>query len=85
MKTRIGSKHPEEVEFAIVYDLRCENVWRNAHRHRLMWGRLYVEIHDLDQDRTVLVFRRCSDRRWAGWEQVRKRWILDDLRDEQAA
>ena len=61
-----------------VYDLRDPAAWRAAHRHRGFWGKLYTDIHYLDTDHVVLVFRPAPDERWRAWEQVRLEWILED-------
>jgi hypothetical protein len=61
-----------------VYDLRDPDAWRAAHRHRHYWGKLYTDIHALDNDHVALVFRPAPDERWRAWERVRLEWILED-------
>ncbi len=61
-----------------VYDLRDPATRQAAHRHRSFWGKLYTEIHALDNDHVALVFRPAPDERWRAWEQVRLRWILEE-------
>jgi hypothetical protein len=63
--------------FAIVYDLRDPDATALAHRHRSYWGKLDTEIHPLDNDHVVLVFRPSPDPRWRPWEKVRRAWILE--------
>jgi hypothetical protein len=83
--SRHDGAQPEE-GFAVVYDLASPGALKASHRHRAFWGRRFTEIHELDNDRVALVFRPSPDARWRPWEQVRRRWILDDLRgDEKAA
>ena len=66
-----------------VYDLSDPVAWEAAHRHRGNWGKLYTDIHYLDTDHVVLVFRPAPDERWRAWESVRLEWILED--QERAA
>ena len=61
-----------------VYDLRDPDAWRQAHRHRGFWRKLYTDIHVLDEDHVVLLFRPAPDERWRAWEKVRMGWILED-------
>jgi hypothetical protein len=61
-----------------VYDLSDPDAWEAARRHRRYWGVLYTEIHPLDADHVALVFTPAPDERWAAWEAVRLRWILED-------
>ena len=63
-----------------VYDLRAPGAWEAAHRHRGNWGKLYTDIHYLDTDHVVLVFRPAPDERWRAWERVRLGWILEERR-----
>ena len=71
--------------FAIVYDLRDLDAWRQAHAHRGMWGKLYTDVHILDLDHAALVFRPAPDERWRAWERVRLGWILDEDLESEAA
>jgi hypothetical protein len=59
-----------------VYDLRDPAARQAAHRHRNLWGKLYTDIHALDNGHVALVFRPAPGERWRAWEQVRLRWIL---------
>ena len=68
-----------------VYDLRNPDAWRAAHRHRGYWGKLYTDIHGLDDDHVVLVFRPDPHERWRTWEGVRLRWHLDEDLESEAA
>ena len=68
----------EQVSPIRVYDLRDPDAWRQAHRHRGFWGKLYTEIYTLDTDHVLLVFRPAPDERWRPWEAVRLSWILED-------
>jgi hypothetical protein len=63
--------------FEILYDLRDPAAWKQAHRHRNWWGRLYVDIDALDNDHVILTFRPAEDPRWRPWEEVRRGWILE--------
>jgi hypothetical protein len=65
-------------ELLIVYDLRDPDAWEAARRHRNYWGKLFTDIHCLDNDHVVLVFRPAPDERWRPWEEVRLGWILED-------
>lgn len=60
----------------IVYDLRDAGAWREAHRHRRLWGHRFTSYYVLDQDHIVIVFRPGGER-WEPWERVRLGWILD--------
>ena len=44
-----------------VYDLRDPAARQAAHRHRGFWGKLYTDIHALDNDHIALVFRPFSN------------------------
>jgi len=61
-----------EGSFEVLYDLRDHNAWRDAHWHRALWGRSFVDYHVLDEDHVILVFRPSPDLRWRAWEAVRK-------------
>jgi hypothetical protein len=63
--------------FEILYDLRDPAAGARAHRHRNWWGKLYTDIHILDNDHVLLVFRPDPDARWLAWEEVRRGWILE--------
>lgn len=69
--------------FTIIYDLRDASAERKSHRDRSLWGKLYTDIHTVDNDHIALVFRPAGPR-WARWEEVRKRWILDGEREAVA-
>lgn len=75
----------ESLPLLRIYDLRNPDAWRAAHRHRGFWGQLYVDIHYLDNDHAVLVFRSAPDERWRPWERARLRWILGRRREGEAA
>jgi hypothetical protein len=64
--------------FTLVYDLRDHDAWARAYRHRGYWGKLYMDIDILDNDHVVLTFNPAPDSRWPPWEEVRKRWILEE-------
>ncbi len=68
-----------------VYDLRDPAAWQSAHRHRGFWGKLYTDVHALDNDHVVLIFRPAPDERWRPWESARLRWILGQRRQSEAA
>ncbi len=63
--------------FAIVYDLRDAGAWERVRLHRGMWGKLYTDVHTLDTEHVVLVFRPGGER-WRAWERERLRWIIED-------
>jgi hypothetical protein len=63
--------------FTILYDLRDAEAWARAHRHRNLWGKLYTDIHVLDNDHVLLTFRPAPDPSWRAWEEVQKSWILE--------
>jgi hypothetical protein len=65
--------------FTIVYDLRDDRAWAQAHQDRHAWGKLYTDIHALDNDHVALTFRPAPDPRWRKWEEVRKGWILGSV------
>jgi hypothetical protein len=65
------------LEFTILYDLRDPEAWKQAHRHRNWWGKLYTDFYALDSVHVLLVFRPADDPRWRPWEEVRKSWILE--------
>lgn len=64
--------------FIKLYDLRDPAAWKQAHRDRALWGKLYTDIHVLDNDHVLLVFRAAEDSRWRAWEEVRRGWILGE-------
>jgi hypothetical protein len=50
--------HPGFGEATLVlYDLRDPEVWERAGRERRAWGRERTEIHGLDNDHVIIVFR----------------------------
>jgi hypothetical protein len=63
-------------EFVLVYDLRDPAAGQRARRHRRYWGRLYTDLHVLDERHVALVFH-SGGARWLPWEERRKKWILD--------
>jgi hypothetical protein len=65
------------IPLALVYDLRDPGAWDEACRHARLWGRLYTDLHRLEDGHVVLVFRPAPDKRWREWERVRLEWILD--------
>ena len=69
----------------VVYDLRDPDARQAAHRHRSFWGKLYTDVHALDDHRVLLVFRPAPDQRWRPWESVRLGWILEQLQESEAA
>ena len=71
-------------ELVIVYALRHPQGWETACDHGRTWGRLYTDIHTLDDDHIAVVFWPAPDGRWRPWERVRRRWILEG-RQERAA
>ncbi len=76
---RLANESDEE-PFAILYDLRESGAWKRCCRHRSLWGKLYTDPHALDDHHVLLVFPPALNRRWAAWEEVRRRWILGELR-----
>jgi hypothetical protein len=70
---------PPTEPFAILYDLRDPDAWACPRRHRGLWGKLYTEIHTVDNDHIVLHFRPAPNPRWRPWEEVRKQWILREV------
>jgi len=72
-------------ELLMVYDLSDPDASEAAHRHRGYWGKLYTDIHPLDNDHIALVFRPAPDCRWRPWESVRLKWILEQLQGSKAA
>jgi hypothetical protein len=69
----------QPVILTIVYDLRDPGAWDEACRHARLWGRLYTDLHRLDDQGVVLVFRPAPDERWREWERVRAQWIMKEL------
>jgi len=63
------------MSFEILYDLRDPAAWKQAHEHRQLWGKFYTDIHILDSDHILLVFRPGGPG-WERWEQERRRMIL---------
>jgi hypothetical protein len=63
--------------FTIIYDLRGADAQRKAHSDRNLWGKLYTDIHALDNDHVALVFRSAGCEEWKAFEVTRKRWILE--------
>jgi hypothetical protein len=71
-------------QLVVVYDLGIAGGWEIACEHGRTWGRLYADIHTLDEDHIAVVFR-SGDERWRPWELVRLSWILNDDLEERAA
>ena len=69
----------------VVYDLRGDDGWRTANRHRNYWGKTHTRAHYLEENVVVLAFRRAPDERWRPWEQARQGWILEQLQESEAA
>jgi hypothetical protein len=74
----VGKVKTPFVDFLIVYDLQDTAARRLAHEHRRLWGRLYTDCYFADQDHVLLVFRQGGEL-WRGWEEVRRRRILDGV------
>jgi len=65
--------------FLAIYDIRDDDGWRTANRHRDYWGKTHTRVHYLEENVVVLAFRPAPDCRWQAWEGVRRRWILKQL------
>ena len=65
-----------KVRFEILYDLRDEDAWMQAHRDRKLWGKIYTDFYALDSDHIVLIFRPAPHERWRRWEEERRHMIL---------
>jgi hypothetical protein len=50
---------PDKVE---VFDLRDAEAWERAGSARVAWGRHRSEIHTLDNDHVVIIFRGGEER-----------------------
>ena len=74
----------ESLPLVRVYDLRDPAAWRAAHRHRGSWGKHYTDVHALDNDHVVLIFRPAPDERWRAWERARLKRILDETGGQAA-
>ena len=49
---------PEHIGAVVkMYDLRDPEAWERAERERAAWGRLWTEIHTLDNDHVIIVFK----------------------------
>ncbi len=72
------------MSFVVVYDLRDDSTWQTACDHGRTWGRLYADIHTLDDGHIAVVFRSGGGR-WQAWEQKRSEWILGELEQSEAA
>jgi hypothetical protein len=68
----------------VVYDLRDGSAWQTACDHGRTWGRLYADIHTLDDGHIAVVFRSGGER-WRAWESVRLGWILEQFQESEAA
>jgi hypothetical protein len=62
-------------DLLMVYDLRDNSAWRQAHRHRRLWGYRLTNYFVLDHDHIVIEFLPTGDR-WEPWEQRRLCRIL---------
>jgi hypothetical protein len=71
-------------QLVVVYDLGIAGGWEIACQHGRTWGRLYADIHTLDDGHIAVVFRSGGDR-WRAWERVRLGWILEQLQESEAA
>jgi len=69
----------------VVYDIRDDDGWRTANRHRNYWGKTHTRVHYLAEDVVVLTFRPAPEQRWRPWERVRQSWILEELQGSEAA
>jgi hypothetical protein len=76
-----------EEPFAILYDLADQAAWDAARRHSAWWGRLYTDIHTVDNDHVMLLFRPAPKRPGGAgkWEEIRKQRILEDAGARDAA
>jgi hypothetical protein len=74
-RTYITEERLTPPELIVVYDLRDPAAWQTACDHGRTWGRLYADIHTLDDSHIAVVFRGGGDR-WQAWEQKRLEWIL---------
>jgi hypothetical protein len=48
---------PEHTGSMKVYDLRDPEAWERAGRERAAWGRIWTEIHTLDNDHVIIEFK----------------------------
>jgi hypothetical protein len=62
--------------FELLYDLRYPAAWKQAHKHRQLWGKLYKDVYVLDTGHVLLISRPAGER-WRPWEEVRKSWIME--------
>jgi hypothetical protein len=69
----------------VVYDIRDDDGWRTANRHRNYWGKTHTHVYYLDENVVVLAFRPAPGQRWGPWERVRQSWILGELQGSEAA
>jgi hypothetical protein len=72
-------------DLIVIYDIRDDDGWRTANRHRDYWGKTHTHVHYLDENVVVLTFRPAPDSRWQAWEQKRSEWILGELQGSEAA
>jgi hypothetical protein len=82
--TGSGSGSPENY-LLVVYDIRDDDGWRTANRHRNYWGKAHTHVYYLEEDVVVLAFRPAPDERWRLWERVRQSLILGELEQSEAA
>ena len=76
---------PDIPDLLVVYDIRDDDGWRTANRHRNYWGKTHTRVHYLEENVVVLAFRPAPDSRWQAWEQKRSEWILGELQGSEAA
>jgi hypothetical protein len=55
----------------------CAGGLHYAKVHRYLWGRTLTDIHIVDEDHLLLVFRSKGER-WRRWEEMRMRRILGE-------
>jgi hypothetical protein len=68
-----------------IYDLRDDDGWRTANRHRNYWGKTHTRVYYLEDDYVLLAFRPAPGQRWRSWERVRQSLILGELEQAEAA
>jgi hypothetical protein len=72
-------------DLIVIYDIRDDDGWRTANRHRHYWGKTHTHVHYLEENVVVLDFRPAPEERWRPWESVRQSWILEELQGSEAA
>jgi len=53
----IPEARPEHTEVMVLYDLSDEAAFERARNDRAAWGRAWSDVHPLDPDRIVIIFR----------------------------